>query len=288
MARLVVQSRASVMDTPFEDILFSNNGSGVSFLEYFHNQGIGTLKEDLVSSCHGNNDISGHQARQSLELAVAGHKVVAVMSGGLVFAKPSTDAALMPLVPTISVPTDWYAFVSVNVPSGVAAVAGVGINNYISAAHVTAEILNNEFGGVYLNNGSSKLSDGLRKYGLNILGNVSENHPTDGIVIGEVNLDMDYPAVQDQLNKLDQMGRISIAIPKGLNLGNVERFMSAMSQLKRTVYTRGEENAAILAAKFMASYNGGAQSALLAASKKKRESYPNRNIDLSSFVGVAR
>ena len=281
MEKLIVQSRASINDTPFKEIII--NDKSVNFLEYFHNREIRTLKEDLISSCHGNNYISQEQALSTMELSKAGHNIVAIMYGGMIFAKPSVDAALMPTVPVISIPSDYLSFLSVCVPSGVAAVAGVGIDNFTCAARVTSEILNKKFGGVYLNNTQDKIARSLEKYKVGFLGIANGEHSRDGIVISKLNIGNGM-GLERELSDIDKMGRIVIAVPGDLNVWNIGSFSSAMKKAANIVYTKGEENAVVLAAKFMANYNGEARNALLDESKRKRESYDgNRKITFESF-----
>ena len=168
MDKLLVQSRASEKDKAFSSINVIFGNAEVDFLDYFHKNRIKTLKEDLIISCHGNLKLD-MELTDKIDKLSKKNKVVSVQAGGLYFAKPSLEATLMPTVPVISIPNNGGYFggadalLAPNVPSGVAVVAGVAIDDYQTAATVAKEILSNNFEGVHVYGNSEKLIKNLEK-----------------------------------------------------------------------------------------------------------------------------
>ena len=310
--KLIVQSQGSPNDPAYVEQMLMLDGEQVPFHEFFHRQGAKTLKQDLVNSCHGNTGLTlslvydiGGKIDDIVEgdiggLTEQGHRVVAIEQGSLYFAKPSLEAANMPTVPVVSIPLKkglggLAAFLAPYVPPGTAAIAGVSIGNYQTAANFAAGVLNHEFNGVYLINPSDKLETTLENLKVPNLGKANlfgENV----LVLGRVPFEYDPSkgafAVIDR-GQSKRGGRcFGVFAPVEQPIGDPEKdFKLAYalhkycSTLRRSVMVNRDENLAFFAAKVMASYKPEIAEALRAASDKKADSYDKRTITIDSFTG---
>ncbi len=273
MEKLLVQTRASDKDPALADQKIEGS---IPFVEFFRCQGIKTLKEELVASCHGNTGYSLAAAEGMQALADAGHKVVAIESGGLYFARPSLEAAQAPTVPILSVPLGGIdAFLAVNLPAGHAAIGGVGLGNYNTAAVVARNILNEQHLGVYIwGIQSSALENRLKELHVPVLNRNYPHNPgfANGILIGEV--------MHADLKKFDKGCKI------GIYSCNAEAtaHMRGSDELKNSVYTRGAENVAILAAKIIAAHRPETAEALKKMRADKADTYKKPDMTLEAFA----
>lgn len=288
MRKLLVQVRASPNDPRYSDQLIKDfdSGESIEFGEFFKRKGIDVLEEDLIVSCHGCPDLTDKVSRQINNLAKH-NRVGVIATGGLFFGLPSIMAARMPTVPVISVPLDggWYggadALLAPNVPSGTAAIAGTGFGDYAAAAIAMRNILNNDFQGVHTYNADDKMLSALERFGVPVLGDVGNSYHGRLIVgrVDEVSSKMgDLPII---------LTRNSVAILTPVRHDNQETLQDILLNT-RALYTRGEENAAIFAAKAMAAYNLHIAERLGELSVQKGRSYKQRDITLESFTGARR
>ncbi|MFH1054075.1 MAG: hypothetical protein V1740_06675 [Candidatus Woesearchaeota archaeon] len=289
---LLVQSQGSPRDPSYAEQMLDLYGEEVSFYSYFRRKGIKVLKEDLVNSCHGCSQLTLDLAGQIDELARQGHRIVAVQQGGLLFAKPSIEAANMPTVPVISIPLDRIAFLAPYVPSGTAVIGGVPVNGYQTAANVASAILNNTFEGVYTLNGSDRLKAKLDELRIPILGQV-EQGLDDGLVVGTLRIKHGHYNIPSTLNiddikdfdSLGDMGVFTLANNDPEYVKSFAHFPACNNNLfTRSMYVRGDENIAFMAAKIMAAYHPDIAGALRTAAEKKAGNYQERNITLDAFI----
>ncbi len=272
MERLLVQTRASDKDPALADQKIDD----VPFVEFFRNQGIKVLKEELVASCHGNTAYSLAAAEGMQRLADEGHHVVSIQSGGLYFARPSLEAAQAPTVPIISVPLGGIdAFLAVNLPAGHAAIGGVAPGNYRTAANIAERILTRIWDGVYIfGTQSSALEKKLSELHVPIYGKANLPNPeyNRGLVIGE--------AMLADLKNFDDTCLL------GVYSCNAEPYahMKTAGELKNSVYTRGAENVAILAAKIIAAHRPETAEALKKLRADKAATYKKPDLTLEAFA----
>jgi len=298
--KLLVQSQGSKRDPAYKEQKLELEGEQVSFHEFFHRQGIETLKDDLVNSCHGNTDLTLNLVSDIRALADEGHRIVSIEQGGLYFAKPSLEAANMPTVPVISVPLGSgiggvAAFLAPYVPPGTAAIAGVSMANYQTAATVAAKILNNRYEGVYLSNRSEtskKLEETLEELKVPVLGDCNDSYMEDSLVLGRVHLK--YDPIYTEFLAMDKRANVvggkylGVFAPIGDSVEDsnlIKRLHHHCSQLKTSVMVNRDENLAYFAAKIMAAYNNDIAKQLTIKAGKKAESYDKREIVLDSFSG---
>ena len=271
MERLLVQTRASDKDPALADQRIGQ----LSFADYFKANGIKILKEELIASCHGNTAYSLSAAEGMQKLADEGHKVVSIQSGGLYFARPSLEAAQAPTVPIISVPLGGIdAFLAVNLPAGHAAIGGVAPGNYRTAAHV-AKAMFSEIDGVYIwGLQSSALEKKLKELDVPVFNRNYSANPgfANGLLVGEV-------ALAD-LKKFDKSCIIGVYSCNG----EPSAHMKAAAELENSVYTRGAENVAILAAKIIAARRSETAEALKKMRADKAATYKEPKMTLEAFA----
>jgi phosphoribosylcarboxyaminoimidazole (NCAIR) mutase len=268
---LIVQTRASDKDPSLND----QKIGGLSFRDYLREEGIKTLNDgDLVASCHGNTEFSLRAAQQMQALADAGHKVVSIQTGGLYFARPSLEAATAPTVPIISVPLGGLdAFLAANLPAGVAAIGGVSVGNYATAANVAVRILTNEFAGVsQWGYQSSRLEDAIKTLRLPVLSRVhAPDFPNAGILIGEA-----HPVDFEDFESSCDLGVYSTSVDPAYT-------MRASKDMKHSVYVRGPENLAYFAAKIVSMTLPDVGNALKEAKLAKSKTYQEPKLTLDAF-----
>lgn len=293
MSELLVPMQGSKRDPAYNEQMLKLGDGEVPFLDYFRDQGI-KVCEPVVTSCHGNTKLAEKHAEQIQKLADEGHKVVVVAQGGLYFALPSIIAANAPTVPVISIPLDsgdiegLDAFLGPRVPTGTAAIGGVYVDNYQTAANVAKEILLGEFDGVYTyKGGSKKLCSKLESLGIRIKARVESEKPESGLVVGCVDVG------DGEFRAFESYGSVGILTPKRKVGGDGKEkndYYAAVDLsgycrvLNKSVWTRGDENVAILAAKVVSANNPTAFEALKDMAKNKREGYEKRDITIDSFT----
>lgn len=290
MEKLLIQSQGSGKDPKYSEQMVELLKEKVPFPEYFHKRGIKTLNKDLINSCHGNTELTLNIARDIQKLADEGHKIVAVEQGSLCFAKPSIEAANMPTVPVISIPLNGSyfsgldAFLSVQLPTGTSVIGTVGVENYQAAAQIAADILFQEYEGVYTFNTSDKLKEMLDSLGVPFLGKMKTRPITNYLVVGCFNAN--DPKDMNELLFFDGVAGVGIfTIKNNEDPSAAISLMKRCSMLKNSVYVRGEENLAFFAAKIVSAYNGKASKALKDFAEDKAKTYDQRNITIESFVG---
>ncbi len=296
--KLLVQSQGSKRDPKYEEQKLELDGEQVSFHEFFHRQGIKTLKKVLVNSCHGDTVLTLDLVNDIKALAVKGHhRIVCTEQGSLYFAKPSLEAANMPTIPVISVPLGkglggLAAFLAPYVPPGTAAIAGVSMANYQTAATVAAKILNNKYEGVYLSKSSKKLEETLEELKVPVLGDCNNPYMEDALVLGRVSFK--YNPIYNEFAGIDRgpnaiggncLGVFAPIEDSVEDPNMIHRLHHYCSQLKNSVMVNSDGNLAFFAAKIMAAYNSDIAEQLTRKAKKKSESYDEREIVLDSFGG---
>ena len=278
MNKLLVQMQGSPRDPSYDEQGIFLGDEKVSFREFFSRQGIQPLEETLVTSCHGNLDLTVALARQIQQLADEGHHVVGMAQGGLYFALPGLVAAQAPTVPFVSVPLkgDHYngltPFLGAQLPTGTAAIGSVGVGKYQVAVNVAAAMLKGEFEGVYVHNLSDKGLEKLAELGVPILGEASESLES-GLVVAALNI----------TGQVREYGDLTIFAPDSHKQPST--LMGYCADANKSVYTRGDVNAAILAAKVIAMGDLGVVQALKDAAKDKAAGYKQRTITLDAFGG---
>src|SRR3989344_8242555 len=123
MEKILFLVQASEKDVGFEDVTIAGN----QYKEYLKSQGI-TLLGPVIESCHGCPDLVARYSKDLQKLVEEGHRVAAVMQGGLYFALPSIQAT-QTTFPIISAPLDMVAYQGFITPSGHAAIASVGVED---------------------------------------------------------------------------------------------------------------------------------------------------------------
>ena len=259
--------------------------SGIPFLEHLRAKGIETLAQDLVVSCHGNTAYSLEAARQMQALADDNHRILAIEAGGLYFARPSLEAANMPSVPVISIPLvgayeGLDAFLAPNVPSGIAAIAGVGVGNYTAAAELAVALLRKDIPrGVCLVNGTEKLRKKLAEF------YVPETGPgEDALRVAVIDVSKDGTIDDKALRAFDEQGGGVFTLARYDRIVTAMELFALAGRLERSAYVRGEENLAVWSAKALSAGSQATRDALLKAAEKKAASYTCPNITLDSFA----
>ncbi len=271
--KFLVQMKGSKNDPKFEDAM-NISGGKISFTEYLEDKGINTLKEDLVISCHGNTPLT-LKLSKSIQALADNEKLAVAASGGLYFALPSLVAANAPTVPIWIIPLEGShfdgldSFLAAMLPSGTAAIAGVGIGNYDTAAYMLSEILNNEYPGVQIfGEKDEKLVKKLGELNVPIV-------EKSGLVLGVLDVNE-----EKQFKEFDEI-EDSIGLLTPISEKKAWRAVSLkdyLGEMNKSAYVRGPENLAFMAAKIMASYNPDIANALKDAAEKKADSYDNTRI----------
>jgi len=282
MEKLLVYGRASVRDPELSEQMLLVGEGKVPFPEFFHAKGIKTIDTEVINSCHGDIDLTLRLANDQRQLNTE-NRVVVIQAGGLYFAKPSLEAAVTRTIPTISIPLDggWFsggdAYLAPMVPPGVAAIAGVGVEDYQTAAFIASELLLNDYEGVHLVNVPDKTRAIFEKLGVPILEGGSEK----GLYFGVAPVDGSGYPNDEWLESFDEMGSVGFfALQKTDNPGALSQLMSIHGSLYRSAWVGREENLAYMAAKVL-----GKVEQLEAAGDKKAASYEQRTIDAQSFTG---
>ena len=134
--RLLIQTRGSGGDPNYDTIPIRDGDEEINFLDFFHREGVRTLVDDLVISCHGNTSLTLRYAHDIQNMADNGYRIALTAAGGLLWALPSVLAANMPTVPVFSIPrkgghvAGLDAVLSNQLPGGNAVVGGVGLDDY--------------------------------------------------------------------------------------------------------------------------------------------------------------
>lgn len=116
MSKILFLGKGSEKDPSFEPCFDRNQMKQMGII----------VIDEVVESCHGCPDLMGQYSKDLQSLAKKGHRVVAVVEGGMYFALPSIQATQTSF-PIISCPLDVVAYQAFIVPSGHAAIATVGI-----------------------------------------------------------------------------------------------------------------------------------------------------------------
>ncbi len=249
--------------------------NGTPFREYMGERGI-TVPDTVIESCHGCPDLMEQYSRQLQERVERGDRVVSVLQGGLLFGLPSLQATQVTF-PIISVPLDMVAYTAFMVPSGHAAIAGVGVEikdgNYYrttqraTALRVAANILNFDGKRVSLKGDGDleKLEQVLAKFDIP----VSEHN----------DLVLNYGS-----NPLEGGGYINLwaDTQEDLMLG---RYFDSADEMVRplpaTLQVKGYKNLAIYAAKILSLNRPDLRKMLIDMKDEKRLSYgeEGRNLE---------
>ncbi len=282
--RLVVQSKGSLSDPEYAQQQIEVSGKQESIISYFHRNGIKTRYADVVNSCHGNTELTLDIAREMQALADQGHRVVSLQAGGLYFAKPSLEAANAPSVPVISIPLDsgyfggLDAFLAPQIPSGIGAIAGVGVGKFDAAAYAAMQILMKEFKGVYVFNTPENLTllQELEKWEIPIFGHAHES-PKDGLIVGSLDFPSEYlpqAAVKKFSDDFEERGCLGIFTPAKIDDPKVAiALMESMQTMHKSLYVRGEANVAVFVTKMMSPYDEKMRLKLKQEAVKKVASY---------------
>ncbi|HIH37479.1 AIR carboxylase family protein [Candidatus Woesearchaeota archaeon] len=281
MDKLLILAQGSANDSAYGD----QQVDGVEFHEYFAGRGIRTLVDDLVISCHGNTPLMMEMVAHINDFVDHGSRVVIVAQGGLYFALPSLFAANLPRVPVISVPLagDYKgldSFLAPQIPSGTAAIGGVGVGMYEVAARAAEFMLDNEVAGVFTSHASDKLVAALEKLSVPVLGEAQEGG--GGLVVGCVSgiTNGHYIRIhEEELYHFDRVGALGIYCPpKGEDTRAAGVLMDVNNHVQRSIWTRGEDNVAYMAAKVIALHDKDMQARLVEARNEKAGSYAQRDL----------
>jgi len=291
MARLLVQSQGSVKDPTYDEQMLMLDGEEVPFSEFFDRQGIMTLIDDLVNSCHGHTQMTLGYASEIERLARDGHKVVAIQQGGLYFAKPSLEAANMPQVPVISIPLGkgiggLAAFLAPILPSGTAVIGGVSNGNYQTAANVAARMLNREYSGVLLYNSTAKVGEKLSELNVPVLGGAHNLKLENQLILARV--DARASADQEEWDNFRSLDENNLVVFTPYNTDeavNAITLMTKSRSLQNSVYVKGDDNLAFYAAKILALSDPMIALKLRRKAHDKADSYDKRTITIDSFTG---
>lgn len=282
--KLLVLMQGSPRDPEFS----KQEIDGKPFKDFFREKGIKLLEDDVIVSCHGNTELAESIAEGIHNLATFEYqKVVVIAQGGLYFALPSIIAANSPTVPVISVPLAGSiegldAFLAPNVPSGTACIGGVGINGYETAANIAKEILSDNLfdHGVHLYHPQDKLVKKLEELGIPIAGDANEDLKY-GLVLGSIDI---YK--NGELRNFDKMGSVGILTPESFNIKDcASRLMEHFEKYtpQHTMWARGAENVAVLAAKILSLRDNNLITALERTAENKSNSYEKRAIGIQNF-----
>ena len=119
--KILFLGSGSKNDPGFENVKIGE----LPYKQYMGDHGI-TVVEGVVESCHGCPTIVEDYSKQIENLQFDGHRIVAVLEGGLLFGLPSMQAA-QTTIPIISCPLDLVAYTAYMVPPGHAVIASVGV-----------------------------------------------------------------------------------------------------------------------------------------------------------------
>jgi len=122
MKKTLFLGSGSAKDPGFDSIQIQNQ----PYKEYMKKQGINVI-DRVIESCHGCPTRMKKYSAEMQSLTTQGHRVVAVLEGGLYFALPSLQAT-QTTFPIISVPMDFPSYQAHILPPGHATIASVGVN----------------------------------------------------------------------------------------------------------------------------------------------------------------
>ncbi len=263
----------SKVDPGYDDIRVGR----IPFREYMSQRGINVIDPIVIESCHGCPDLMDKYSRQLQERVEDGDRVVSVLQGGLLFGLPSLQATQVTF-PIISVPLDMAAYTAFMVPSGHAAIAGVGIDRKIEGIYETrqrekalkigANILNFEGDSVALRGSGhiKKVEEQLTKFNIpisddsNLVLNYDSSPLEEGINNGKIYL---WASVHEDLMQ-------------GRYFNDVEKMINTPTN---TIQVRGDKNLVIYAAKILSLQREDLRVKLKEIQEKKRASYPERDLE---------
>ncbi len=274
MAKILMVGAGSKVD-PGYDIKIN----GTPFREYMSERGI-TVLDPVIESCHGCPDLMEKYSRQLQKRVKSGDRVVSVLQGGLLFALPSLQATQV-TYPIISVPLDMVSYTAFMVPSGHAAIAGVGIDRKIEGIYETrqrekalkigANILNFEGDGVALRGSGylKKVEEQLAKFNIpisddsNLVLNYDSSPLEEGINNGEICL---WASAHEDLMQ-------------GRYFNDVEKMINNSTN---TIQVMGDKNLVIYAAKILSLNRPDLRKTLIDMKKAKRKSYGKKRRNLET------
>ncbi len=252
------------------------------FREYMTERGIHVIDPIVIESCHGCPDLMGQYSRQLQERVEGGDRVVSVLQGGLLFGLPSLQATQVTF-PIISVPLDMVSYTAFMVPSGHAAIAGVGIERKRGDVYETAQreralkaaanMLNFEGDSVTLvgNGDLEKVATELGNFGIP----VSDN--CDLIL----NFDFGF----DWENRAKYQDKICLWADSKEDLMSGVYFDRAQARIhtsEDTLQVKGYKNLVIYAAKILSLNRPDLRKMLIDLKKAKRDSYGENGRDLEA------
>ncbi len=286
MEKILFLGAGSGKDPGFDDITIGE----VPFKDFMKEKGI-TVMDNIVESCHGCPDIVEDYSEQTQDLVEEGYQVVAVLQGGLYFALPSIQATQV-TYPIISSPLDTIAFQGFMVPSGHAAIAGVGIERKVDgtleqeqrakALTVAERILNLPNSDVQVIGNPyyiDELCEELDNLGINV--STEDNSASlvlmYGTYAGHIYNNTNY--ADTNANKILIRADDDDIIPYHLYLKAAEeRHRSKEFNIVPTAQVKGLKNLAIYAAKILSLQRPELRENIERIADKKYSSYQKRNL----------
>jgi len=274
-----------------EKILFLGAGSksdpgfdGVSiggepYKNYMAERGIKVV-DNVIESCHGCYDLMTNYSQQMQSFVENGNRAVAVLEGGLLFGLPSIQAT-QTTFPIISVPTDLVAYTGFMVPSGHAAIAGVGVSKgqeqKVKALSLAERILNLGAPGVnVLSDPGGNLREELSKLKIPYYEKEFQRGALS-LAYGSDNLDL--------LQSSRFSGCSLVWVDLGGDVNSWYYLREAEERHHKDAYNsvpsaqvRGVKNLAIFAAKVLSFQIPELRSKLESIADKKRSSYDERDL----------
>ncbi len=252
------------------------------FRDYMTERGIHVIDPIVIESCHGCPDLMDRYSRQLQERVESGDRVVSVLQGGLLFGLPSLQATQVTF-PIISVPLDMVSYTAFMVPSGHAAIAGVGIERKQGDVYETsqreralkaaANMLNFEGDSVNLvgNGDLEKIAKKLEKLGIPI----SEDS----------DLVLNFGAGFGWDDRSSYKNKVCLWADTTENLMQGSYFDRAQARIhtsEDTLQVLGYKNLVIYAAKILSLNRPDLRKMLIDLKKAKRDSYGENGRDLEA------
>jgi phosphoribosylcarboxyaminoimidazole (NCAIR) mutase len=259
---------------------------GSPYMDYMKDKGI-TVIDTVLESCHGCPDRMKGYSADLQKMVEEGHRVVAVMQGGVYFALPSIQGKDLTF-PVISVPLDFVAYQGFILPSGHAVIAGTCVEHYSDSHDVNKfyerrralkmadKILNFEGNTVAVSGGEAnhstlKLEETLKKYNI------------------EISEDSDLLLTLSSSPKIIADNQIQIWADTELDSENVETIKKSHGRLIHqfnTIQVHGAKNLAIYAMKILSLQKPELRGTIKKIAEKKLDDYgPERDLRKEVFGG---
>jgi len=225
--------------------------------------------DTVIESCHGCPDLMSKYSSQLQSLVDEGHRVVAVLEGGLYFALPSIQAT-QTTFPIISCPLDIVAYQAFMVPPGHAAIATVGVEassgvfQRARAIDLATRILELKSDSVFTD--SPLVKEEMEKYGIN--GSMATE--------GSQGLFLTFDSEPRYLNDLLPIWADKSSEKTAKHIDKLRNVIGSCEF--PTLQVHGAQNLAIYAAKILSLSNPDLRAKIKLIAQKKRDTYKERDI----------